>query len=58
MEKYYNVNCPKDYGLITFLPSKYCPVSGASYCVNCDVIGIDPNKEYSGKFQVEKKSEK
>ena len=57
---YYNVNCPKNYGKVTFLNTSkglVCPVSSTHFCFECDVIGFRMLNEPE-KFQVKKKEEK
>ena len=57
MPGYYNVNCPKEFGLINFLRkghNAYCPVSGAEYCFTCDVIGYNLRTGTESKYQVKK----
>jgi len=52
------IYCIKHYGNIVFVQGKngaYCPISGSSACVDCDVI---PKEEATELKQVKTESEK
>jgi len=54
----YTVDCPKQYGKVTFLTTSTgpeCPVSGVRNCLHCTVIPLTKMEGYQVKIDSEKK---
>lgn len=53
----YNVNCPRDYGLITFKANNRCPVSNA-VCCEQESCNMENAPKKAGESGVKKKKKK